>query len=129
MCGGTADGAVWIPQLRRRAASGTPGTFKLPATLALGGSLRGVPESPSPLTPLPGQRTYQEISYRESGGAGYLEFSFPGGAMSTCQCRRLLAAYRHAQRRDVRVIVLGGTREFFSNAIDVNAIEPAEDLP
>jgi len=62
ICRATADGAVWIPQLRRRAASGTPGTFKLPATLALGGSLRGVPESPSPLTPLPGQRTYQERS-------------------------------------------------------------------
>ncbi len=127
ICRATADGAAWIPQLRRRAASGTPANFKLPATLALGGSLRGVPESPSPLTPLPGQRTYQEISYRESGGVGYLEFSFPGGAMSTCQCRRLLAAYRHAQRRDVRVIVLGGTRDFFSNGIHLNVIEAADD--
>ncbi len=47
--------------------------------------------------------------------------------MSTCQCRRLLAAYRHAQRRQVRVIVLGGTRDFFSNGIHLNVIEAADD--
>ena len=32
ICRATADGAVWIPQLRRRPAPGGPGTFKLPAT-------------------------------------------------------------------------------------------------
>ena len=127
ICRATADGAVWIPQLRRRRAPGGPGTFKLPATLALGGSLADVPESPAPLTPPPGRRTYQEISYREAGGVGYLEFSFPGGAMSTGQCRRLLAAYRHAQGRPVRVIVLGGIRDFFSNGIHLNVIEAADD--
>jgi putative two-component system hydrogenase maturation factor HypX/HoxX len=127
ICRATADGAVWIPQLRRRRAPGGPGTFKLPATLALGGSLADVPESPAPLTPRPGRRTYQEISYREAGGVGYLEFSFPGGAMSTGQCRRLLAAYRHAQGRPVRVIVLGGIRDFFSNGIHLNVIEAADD--
>src|SRR5258708_39893624 len=47
--------------------------------------------------------------------------------MSTGQCRRLLAAYRHAQRRQVRVIVLGGTRDFFSNGIHLNVIEAADD--
>ncbi len=127
ICRATADGAVWIPQLRRRRAPGGPGTFKLPATLAMGGSLADVPESRAPLTPLPGRRTYQEISYREADGVGYLEFSFPGGAMSTGQCRRLLAAYRHAQGRPVRVIVLGGTRDFFSNGIHLNVIEAADD--
>ncbi|HEV2257869.1 MAG TPA: formyltransferase family protein, partial [Streptosporangiaceae bacterium] len=48
ICRATSDGAVWIPQLRRRPAPGGPGTFKLPAALALrespGGSLDGVPE-------------------------------------------------------------------------------------
>src|SRR5262249_59359156 len=52
---------------------------------------------------------------------------FPGGAMSTGQCRRLLAAYRHAQRRPVRVIVLGGPRDVFSNGIHLNVIEAAAD--
>ena len=37
ICRATADGAVWIPQLRRRPAPGGPKTFKLPATLALRG--------------------------------------------------------------------------------------------
>jgi putative two-component system protein, hydrogenase maturation factor HypX/HoxX len=118
---------VWIPQLRRRPAPGGLATCKLPATLALRGSLAGVPEIPAPLMVPAGRRTYQEISYRESAGVGYLEFSFPGGAMSTGQCRRLLAAYRHAQRRPVRVIVLGGRRDLFGNGIHLNVIETADD--
>ena len=135
ICRATTDGAVWIPQLRRRPAPGGPKTFKLPTTMALreslhgslGGSLAGVPEVPAPLMPPPGRRTYQEISYREAGDVGYLEFSFPGGAMSTGQCRRLLAAYRHAQARPVKVIVLGGPRDLVANGIHLNVIQAAGD--
>ena len=135
ICRATNDGAVWIPQLRRRPAPGGPGTFKLPATLALraspgaspGASLDGVPEILAPLTVPPGRRTYRQIGYRESGAVGYLEFAFPGGAMSTGQCRRLLAAYRHAQARPVKVIVLGGPRDFFANGIHLNVIQAAAD--
>jgi putative two-component system hydrogenase maturation factor HypX/HoxX len=127
ICRATTDGAVWIPQLRRRPAFGGQKTFKLPATLALRGCLAGVPETPAPLATPPGRRTYQQISYRESGGVGYLEFCFPGGAMSTSQCRRLLAAYRHAQARPVKVIVLGGPRDFFANGIHLNVIQAADD--
>jgi putative two-component system protein, hydrogenase maturation factor HypX/HoxX len=127
ICRATADGAVWIPQLRRRPEPGGPKTFKLPATLALRGHLAGVPEAPTPLTIPPGRRTYRQIGYRESGDVGYLEFSFPGGAMSTGHCRRLLAAYRYAQTRPVRVIVLGGPRDFFANGIHLNVIQAADD--
>jgi putative two-component system hydrogenase maturation factor HypX/HoxX len=127
ICRATVDGAVWIPQLRRRPAPGGPATFKVPATLALGESAADVPEAVAPLAVPPGRRTYQEISYRESAGVGYLEFCFPGGAMSASQCRQLLAAYRHAQRRPVRVIVLGGPRDVFSNGIQLNVIEAADD--
>ena len=127
ICRATSDGAVWIPQLRARPAPGGPKTFKLPATLALGAALAGVPEVGAPLTLPPGHRTYQEIRYRESGGVGYLEFAFPGGAMSTGQCRRLLAAWQHAQSRPVKVIVLGGPRDFFSNGIHLNVIQAADD--
>jgi len=127
ICRATADGAVWIPQLRRRPAPGGPKTFKLPATLALGAQLDGVPQVPAPLTLPAGRRTYRQVSYRESGEVGYLEFSFPGGAMSTGQCRRLLAAYRHAQARPVKVIVLGPPRDFFGNGIHLNVIEAAAD--
>src|SRR5271169_3474830 len=127
ICRATADGAIWIPQLRRRPAPGGPKTFKLPATLALAGVLDGVPEVPAPLAVPPGQRTYQQIRYREFAGVGYLEFGFPGGAMSTGQCRRLLVAYRHAQSRPVKVIVLGGPRDFFGNGIHLNVIQAAGD--
>lgn len=131
ICRATADGAVWIPQLRRRPAPGGPGTFKLPATLALhqslGDSLDDVPEVPAPLTLPPGPRTYRQIGYHESGEVGYLEFSFPGGAMSTGQCRSLLAAYRHAQGRPVKAIVLGPPRDFFGNGIHLNVIQAAAD--
>ncbi len=127
ICRATVDGAVWIPQLRRRPAPGCPSTFKLPATLALRASIAGVPEVQAPLTMPPGRRTYQEISYRESAGVGYREFSFPGGAMSTGQCRRLLAAYERARARPVRVIVLGGPRDVFSNGIHLNVIQAAGD--
>ncbi|MCF3173364.1 enoyl-CoA hydratase/isomerase family protein, partial [Streptomyces sioyaensis] len=67
------------------------------------------------------------IRYREDGPAGFLEFSFPGGAMSTDHCRRLLAAYRHACTRPTSVLVLGGRRDFFSNGIHLNVIEAADD--
>jgi putative two-component system protein, hydrogenase maturation factor HypX/HoxX len=131
ICRATRDGAVWIPQLRPRSEPGGPGTFKLPATLALresrGGSLDGVPEVLAPLTLPPGRRTYRQIGYRESGAVGYLEFCFPGGAMSTGQCRRLLAAYRYAQSRPVKVIVLGGPRDFFANGIHLNVIQAADN--
>ena len=130
ICRATSDGAVWIPQLRRRPVDQTPdgpGTFKVPATLALGKQTDGVPEVLAPLTLPPGRRTYRQISYHESGSVGYLEFAFPGGAMSTGQCRRLLAAYRHAQARPVKVIVLGGPRDFFANGIHLNVIEAADD--
>jgi putative two-component system protein, hydrogenase maturation factor HypX/HoxX len=127
ICRATTDGAVWIPQLRRRPEPGGPKTFKLPATLALGGSLADVPHVPAPLVPPPGRRTYQQIRYREAGSVGYLEFCFPGGAMSTSQCQRLLAAYRYAQRRPVKVIVLGGPRDMFANGIHLNTIQGADD--
>ncbi len=127
ICRATTDGAVWIPQLRRRPLPEGPPTFKMPATIALGEAAAAVPEVGAPLVPPPGRRTYQEISYRESDGIGYLEFSFPGGAMSTDQCRRLLAAYRHAQGRPVQVVVLCGAADIFANGIHLNVIEAADN--
>ncbi|QES51730.1 hydrogenase maturation protein [Streptomyces venezuelae] len=132
VCRATADGAVWIPEMRARRAPGGPATVKLPAVLALGaerlGRVPGLREHPAPVDDSARRgRTWSDIRYREEGGAGFLSFSFPGGAMSTAHCRRLLDAYRAACSRPTSVLVLGGSRDFFSNGIHLNVIEAAED--
>ncbi|NVM86890.1 putative two-component system hydrogenase maturation factor HypX/HoxX [Variovorax sp. SG517] len=129
ICRATVDGAVWIAQLRpwREPGSRLP-SYKLPAAEALGDLLpSGVPEVPAPLELPAERRTWSDIRYSEQGAVGVLNFSFPGGAMSTAQCRRLLEAYRFACTRATSVLVLGGVRDFFSNGIHLNVIEAAED--
>ncbi|MEU9860567.1 enoyl-CoA hydratase-related protein [Streptomyces sp. NPDC047971] len=127
VCRATVDGAVWIPELRARTGAGRPRACKLPATMALAGRLPDIPELPAPVEAVPGGRTWSDIRYRERGPVGTLSFAFPGGAMSTDQCRRLLAAYEAALTRPTSVLVLGGQRDFFSNGIHLNVIEAAAD--
>ncbi|MFJ3308909.1 enoyl-CoA hydratase-related protein [Streptomyces sp. NPDC086549] len=125
ICRATKDGAVWIPELRRRSGPGRPRAIRLPAVTALGDRLPPLPE----LAPLPASTagTWTDIRYREAGSVGFLSFSFPGGALSTTQCRRLLAAYREACARPTTVLVLGGQRDFFCNGIHLGVIEAAAD--
>ncbi|MET7845264.1 hydrogenase maturation protein [Streptomyces sp. NPDC055059] len=140
ICRATADGAVWIPELRPRRRPGEPRPFKLPAVQALAGRLPALPELPvrpelsglsesSSFVPAADRdrRTWSDIRYREEGAVGFLSFSFPGGAMSTSHCRRLLDAYVTACSRPTTVLVLGGTRDFFSNGIHLNVIDAADD--
>ncbi len=127
ICRATADGAVWIPQLRRCRTAGAPPGVKLPAALALGDLLPPVPDVPAPLELPAHRRTWSDIRYTEQGEVGFVRFRFPGGAMSTAQCRRLLNAYRFACRRPTSVVVLGGERDFFSNGIHLNVIEADAD--
>ncbi|THA50392.1 hydrogenase maturation protein [Streptomyces sp. A1136] len=127
VCRATTDGAVWIPELRACRAPGEPVPVKLPATLALGDRLPPLPEDPVPAFADPSRSTWSDITYREEGQAGFLSFSFPGGAMSTERCRRLLDAYRAACGRPTSVLVLGGGRDFFSNGIHLGVIEASAD--
>lgn len=127
VCRATKDGAVWLPELRPRRMPGQPPTFKLPAVQALGDRLPPLPGHTPPRLPWTQERTWSDIRYREDGRVGFLSFSFPGGAMSTEQCRRLLDAYREACARPTSVLVLGGERGFFSNGIHLNVIEAAPD--
>ncbi|POX55841.1 hydrogenase maturation protein [Streptomyces sp. Ru71] len=129
VCRATRDGAVWIPELRPRKNSGDPAPFRRPAACVLASWQPdpGLPEDPAPLELPSGRRTWTDIRYRQRGDVGFLAFSFPGGAMSTSQCRRLLAAYREALSRPTRVLVLGGPRDFFSNGIHLNVIDAAPD--
>ncbi|HTJ72860.1 MAG TPA: enoyl-CoA hydratase-related protein [Actinospica sp.] len=117
VCRATADGAVWLSHAKPKRLPGGPAGVKLPAASALSGSVGHLPECPgSP-----------EIAYRERGEVGMLSFGFPGGAMSTEHCRRLLKALRHAGTRRTRVLVLGGRRDFFGNGIHLGVIEAADD--
>ncbi len=127
VCRATRDGAVWIPELRPRRGSGDPAPFRRPATCVLGERAAALPEVPAPLELPPQRRTWADIRYRQDGDVGFLTFGFPGGAMSTDQCRRLLAAYRHALERPTALLVLGSARDFFSNGIHLNVIEAAAD--
>ncbi|MFI8230877.1 hydrogenase maturation protein [Streptomyces sp. NPDC085900] len=128
VCRATRDGAVWIPELRPRKNSGDPAPFRRPAASVLADfSAPRLPEIAAPLDLPPGRNTWADIRYRQHGDTGFLTFSFPGGATSTVHCRRLLAAYRYALTRPTRVLVLGGSRDFFSNGIHLNVIESAAD--
>ncbi|AVH55111.1 MULTISPECIES: hydrogenase maturation protein [Streptomyces] len=145
ICRATRDGAVWIPELRPRKNSGDPAPFRRPAASVLASFLAQpgaaspaecsrsgdrpswLPEATVALELPRDRRTWTDIRYRQRGDIGFLTFSFPGGAMSTDHCRRLLAAYRYALTRPTSVLVLGGARDFFSNGIHLNVIEAAAD--
>ncbi len=113
----TVDGAVWIGRLRDP-ESVFP--FKLPATRLLGEAVVGLPE-----VARDSEGGYREIRYEEKNGVGHLHFSFLNGAMGTEACARLATAYREALKRPTKVIVLMGGPDFWSNGMDLNAIEAA----
>ncbi|MEU4037552.1 hydrogenase maturation protein [Streptomyces collinus] len=127
VCRATRDGAVWIPELRPRKNSGDPAPFRRPAASVLAALGTSLPEAPVPFELPADRRTWSDVRYRRRGDVGFLTFSFPGGAMSTDQCRRLLAAYQHALADPTWVLVLGPERDFFSNGIHLNVIEAAAD--
>lgn len=116
----TWNGAVWIGHVRRE------GGFKLPATLAFAAESAAMPELPLAGWWRADYPTWQDIAWEEHGEVGFLSFEFYNGAMSTAQCRRLRDALAWARTRPVRVIVLQGGADFWSNGIHLNVIEAAE---
>ncbi len=120
----TTDGALWIGHAKR--ASG----FKLPVALAFADEIAALPEMPLASWWQAGEETWQDIAYEEAGSdenaVGFLHFEFYNGAMSTTQCRRLQAALVWAKQRPVKVLVLSGGEDFWSNGIHLNVIEAAE---
>ena len=122
VCRATADGAVWIGHLKE----GEEQPFKRRATEVLGEAVEHLPELELDSDPEQGRGP---IRYREIGPVGILECDFYNGAMSTADCRALLAAYQQAMRRPTRVIVLAGGADFWSNGMDLNTIEAADSPP
>jgi putative two-component system protein, hydrogenase maturation factor HypX/HoxX len=117
----TVDGAVWIGHVKRS------GAIKIPAALAFPQQAAAVPEAPLAGWWRAPEPTWQDIAYEEQGAVGLLHFEFYNGAMSTAQCERLRAALQWVRARPVRVLVLLGGQDFWSNGIHLNAIE-AESL-
>lgn len=132
ICIATKDGAIWVRQLKLKAEVGVR-TMKLPAALvladALGVQALDVPEY---------RKTHSqdecyaidchadEISVVIEGDVAYLHFDFYNGAMDTEQCQRLRHALADVKLNDqVKVIVLMGGEDFWSNGIHLKTIERA----
>jgi putative two-component system hydrogenase maturation factor HypX/HoxX len=119
VCIGTVDGAIWISHLQE------VGKFKLPATYVLKEKIKGVKEERLPLLFDISYKTFYEISSHKDGDVAYLYFNFHNGAMSAEQCIRLKYAFEYLQE-SVKVIVLMGAEEFFSNGIHLNILEDSQ---
>ncbi len=123
VCRATTDGAIWIGHLKRQ--QDAEPALKLAATTALQNHLADVPEIPDDPFAKIGADTYRDIWFEQKNDVGYLYFDFYNGAMDTAQCQRLHDAYLKAASLDVRVIVLMGGADFWSNGIHLNHIEHA----
>ncbi len=115
----TVDGAVWIGHVKRA------DSIKLPVTLAFAHESTSVAEAPLQGWWRANSATWQDIAYEEDDQVGFLHFEFYNGAMSTVQCERLREALVWAKQRPVRVLVLMGGADFWSNGIHLNVIEAA----
>ena len=129
ICLASTDGAVWISHLKRKSVNPAQKSrnFKLPATMLLKEKLGDVPESPEDFLGLKKLSTFREILYEEANGVGYLHFGFHNGAMHTEQCKRLKEAYLYVRSRPIKVVVLLGGTDFWSNGIHLNVIEAANN--
>lgn len=122
ICVGTGEEAVWITHLK----GVEKGAIKLPAAVTMGEDVKDIPEySLDPFEENNGS-TFREIYYQEEGEVGFLHFNFYNGAMSTDQCKRLQKTFNKAKQRPVKVIVLMGGHDVWSNGIHLNVIEHAE---
>jgi len=123
ICRATVNGAIWIGHLKNK--NNAEPTFKLASTIALKNHLTNVPEIPFDPFSEALNNTYRDIWFEQKNDVGYLYFDFYNGAMDTKQCERLREAYLKATERNVRVIVLMGGSDFWSNGIHLNHIEQA----
>lgn len=130
VCRATVDGAIWLSHLKRKSINGDKPYLKLPAATVLGAYIKNLPELPISIHGSH-PNTFREIWYEEHNEVGYLHFDFHNGAMSTGQCLRLKSAIEEVKRRPVKVLVLAGGRNSWSNGIHLNMIEasnnPAEE--
>ena len=122
ICIATIDKAIWLTHLK--ATNNT--AIKLPASICLGNKAAAIIQSElDPFTIVNGN-TWQEIRFEERQGVGYIHFDFYNGAMNTNQCNRLRETIITAKRK-VKLIVLMGGQDTWSNGIHLNVIENANN--
>lgn len=116
-------GAVWVSHLKKN-------KLKLPATMWLETRASTIPD---PLNlPIPhgsNPNTFHEVwTSMTPDGVCFVHFDFYNGAMSTQQCKRLIAVLKEVEEIDsCKVMVLMGGNDMFSNGIHLNVIEAAQD--
>jgi len=131
ICRATVDGAVWIGHVKRKTEKrdDVP-ALKMAATKALqqfsDSVLKAVPEVDCDVFADIHYATYRDIWFEQKNEIGYLHFAFYNGAMDTDQCRRLRQTYLEATQYNVKVIILMGGPDFWSNGIHLHHIEYAE---
>lgn len=122
ICIAAKEKALWITHLKALDED----AIKLPATHVLGSLADGIPVLELSPFDQPVGATFQEIRFGQEGSVGYLYFDFYNGAMSTDQCARLRQAIVEAKQRPIKVLVLMGGTDVWSNGIHLNIIENAE---
>ncbi len=120
ICVATSDAAIWITHLKEVSEN----SIKLPATLVFDASQ--IPESN--LSPFSKSKTetWQEIRFVQDENIGYLHFDFYNGAMNVDQCIRLKDAIVESKKRVKLLVLMGGT-DVWSNGIHLNVIENADN--
>jgi len=122
ICIATLDAAIWITHLKPIIQEG----IKLPSAIALGDLAKPIPESKLSAFEHAEGSTWQEIRFEQDHKVGYIYFDFYNGAMSENQCHRLKSTFVEAKKK-VKLIVLMGGRDVWSNGIHLNLIEHAEN--
>ncbi len=124
VCRATADGAVWIRQLKCKKHHSLP-PIKLPASQVLQQLLPS-----KELKQLAKQKkcsAANDIWVEREGDTAYLHFNFYNGAMNTQHCLDLKHHLAVLKKSNVKVIVFMGGEDFWSNGIHLNCIEAAND--
>lgn len=122
ICISTCDGSIWISHLRKNEKN----AFKLPSCILLKDKLKGIKENRISLLEPVDTVTFKEITYNIKNDVAYLNFDFYNGAMGIQQCIRLKYAYESLIKEDIKVIVLCGGEDFFSNGLDLNAMQDSQ---
>ena len=123
ICLATKDKAIWLTHLKEN----KEGAIKLPATIVLSKELELIQELMFSPFEIKSGNTFQEIRYEEDGSIGYIYFDFYNGAMGTDQCNRLKKTIIEAKKRPIKVLVLMGGEDVWSNGIHLNVIENSEN--